>query len=101
VSESADTLKQLDLIRVLAIADFVLLVPLLLDLFGAIDSERMVGIVGPIHGIGFLVLIFLAGRGAAEGRWGWWFPGAVLITLGPIGSLWGEHRIRRRLQATG
>jgi hypothetical protein len=27
--------------------------------------------------------------------WGWWFPGVVLVTGGPLGSLLGELRLRR------
>jgi integral membrane protein len=93
------TMRQLDLIRIVAIADFLLLIPLLLNVFGVIHSDTMVSVIGPIHGIGFVVLIWLCARGVAEGRWGWWFPAVVVATLGPIGSLWGEHRIRRKLTA--
>jgi integral membrane protein len=93
------TIKQLNLIRIIAIADLILLLPLLANLVGIVDSEAMVSVIGPIHGIGFLVLLFLCVRGAGEERWGWWFPGIVLITLGPIGSLYGEHRVRGRIEA--
>jgi integral membrane protein len=95
------TLRQLDLIRFVAIADFVLLIPLLMNLVGIIHSDAMVSIIGPIHGVGFLLLLFLCARGAGEERWGWWFPIAVVVTLGPVGSLWGEHRVRRELPAKG
>jgi hypothetical protein len=91
------TMRQLDLIRIVAIVDFVLLIPLLLNLVGVIHSDTMVSVVGPIHGVGFLALLYLCSRGVAEGRWGWWFPAAVIVTLGPVGSLLGEHRIRRKL----
>lgn len=94
-----ETIRKLDLIRIVAIADFALLIPLLMDVVGIIHSDAMVSVIGPIHGIGFLVLLYLCVRGVGEGRWGWWFPIAVLVTLGPIGSLWGEHRIRRQLTA--
>jgi integral membrane protein len=97
VSEPAATLRQLDLIRVVAIADFALLLPLLMDVIGIIHNETMVSIIGPIHGIGFLILLFLCVRGVGEGRWGWWFPAIVVATLGPLGSLYGEHRLRRQL----
>ena len=40
-------------------------------------------------------------RGAAEERWGWWFPALVVVTLGPPGSLIGDLRIRRGLQHQG
>lgn len=93
-----ETLRRLDVIRIVAIADLVLLLPLLANLVGLIDSERMVSVIGPIHGIGFLALLFLCVKGAGEERWGWWFPAAVIVTLGPLGSLWGEHRVRGRLR---
>jgi integral membrane protein len=96
---TAETIKRLDVIRIVAIADFVLLIPLLMNLVGIIHSDTMVSVIGPIHGIGFLVLLYLCVRGAGESRWGWWFPAAVVVTLGPLGSLWGEHRIRRQLEA--
>ena len=98
--QRADALRRINLIRIVAIADFVLLIPLLMNLVGIIHSDAMVSIIGPIHGIGFMVLLFLCVRGAAEELWGWWFPIAVVVTLGPVGSLWGEWRIRRQLVAT-
>lgn len=97
--DPAATLKQLNLIRVIAILDIILLIPLLMNLVGIIDSDAMVSVIGPIHGIGFLLLLFLCVKGAGEERWGWWFPAIVVITLGPIGSLYGEHRVRRELTA--
>jgi len=30
-----------------------------------------------------------------DARWGWWFPIAVLVTGGPLGSIVGELRLRR------
>jgi hypothetical protein len=93
----AATIKQLNWIRNLAILDFLLLIPLLYASFN--DNESLVGILGPIHGIGFFVLMVLCVKGLGEGRWGWWFPAIVLITLGPPGSLYGEWRIRRELEA--
>ena len=36
-------------------------------------------------------------RGAAEKRWGWWFPAIVVVTLGPPGSLIGDVICRRKL----
>ncbi len=91
------TLHRLRLIRIVAIVDFVLLVPLV----GAALShaEAVVDVLGPIHGAGFLLLVFLCVRGVGEDRWGWWFPVLVVVTLGPPGSLIGERRIRRRLES--
>ena len=94
---NAQTIKVLNLIRIVAIADLILLIPLLMNVTGIIDSETMVSVIGPIHGIGFLLLLFLCVRGAGEERWGWWFPLIVVLTLGPIGSLYGEHRVRNEL----
>ena len=96
--EAADaTRRKLGVIRILALADAILLAVLL---FAAItDAEGLVSVLGPIHGIGFLVLLFLCAQGAGEGRWGWWFPAIVLVTAGPPGSLIGDLRIRRALNA--
>jgi hypothetical protein len=90
------TRRRLDVIRVVAIADAVLLVVLV---FAALsDAEGLVSVLGPIHGVGFLLLVFLCLRGAGEGLWGWWFPVLVVVTLGPPGSLIGDVRIRRDLR---
>jgi hypothetical protein len=89
--------RQLNIVLVVAILDAVLLVPLV---YGFItDSEVHKEILGPIHGFGFLVLIFLTGRGAIEQLWGWWFPALVVVTLGPPGSIIGDLAIRARLRA--
>lgn len=96
-AEAEPTIRQLNLIRNVAIADFVLLIPLLMNLFGIVDIESVIPVLGSIHGVGFLILLFLCVRGVGEGRWGWWFPAIVVVTLGPPGSLYGEWRIRREL----
>jgi hypothetical protein len=97
-AESAATIKQLNWIRFVAIVDFLFLVPLVYA--SLTDNDSLVGILGPIHGVGFLILGFLCVKGVGEGRWGWWFPAIVVLTLGPPGSLYGEHRIRRQLDAS-
>ncbi len=87
--------RQLNIVLVVAVLDALLLVPLV---YGAIsDSEVHKEILGPIHGIGFLVLIFLTGRGAIEKLWGWWFPAIVVVTGGPPGSIIGDLLIRAKL----
>ncbi len=96
--DTAETIKQLDRIRVLALLDAVALIPLVV--FFVIGNDAIKGILGPIHGIGFLGLIYLCGKGAVEERWGWWFPAIVVATLGPPGSLIGDVKIRRELTAT-
>lgn len=98
MSEHQETLKRLNLIRAVAIADFLLLVVLLVA--AVTDSEGLVSVLGPVHGVGFLALLGLCARGAAEERWGWWFPALVVVTLGPPGSLIGDVRIRRKLRAS-
>ncbi len=92
------TLHSLRLIRIVAILDFVLLVPLVAAALS--HAEGVVDVLGPIHGAGFLLLVFLCVRGVREDRWGWWFPVLVVVTLGPPGSLIGERRIRRSLEST-
>jgi Domain of unknown function (DUF3817) len=87
--------RRLDLIRIVAIVDALLLVPLVIAALN--DAEGVVNWLGPVHGVGYLILLFLCTRGAAERLWGWWFPAFVVVTLGPPGSLIGDARIRRRL----
>ncbi len=95
MSETERTLKQLNVIRIVAILDFALLIPLVIA--ALTHAERVVDFLGPAHGIGYLFLLFLCLRGLAQRRWGWWFPVIVAVTLGPPGSLYGEHRIRKQL----
>lgn len=88
-------MRRLNVIATVAIADALLLAVLLwASLSGREDA---VHILGPIHGLGFLVLLALCLRGAVEGRWGWWFPLIVVLTGGPVGSLAGDWIARRRL----
>jgi hypothetical protein len=87
--------RRLNLIRIVAIVDALLLVPLVIAALN--DAEGVVNWLGPIHGVGYLILLFLCARGAAERLWGWWFPAIVIVTLGPPGSLIGDVKIRRQL----
>jgi len=89
--------RRLNLIRIVAILDFLLLVPLVVAALS--HSEGVVSILGPAHGTGFLILLALCAYGAWEERWGWWFPALVVVTLGPPGSLIGDVRIRRQLRS--
>jgi hypothetical protein len=78
------------------IADALLLVVLAYVAF--IDRhDGAVSIIGPIHGLGFLLLLGLTATGARRGHWSWWFPAVVLLTGGPVGSIAGEIVLRRRL----
>lgn len=97
MSDREGTLRQLNVIRWIAVLDFLLLVPLVVAALS--EAEGVVSILGPIHGTGFVILLALCIRGWAEDRWGWWFPVLVVVTLGPPGSLIGEHRIRRELNS--
>jgi len=94
--DSASSRRLLNIVLVVGLLDFLLLLVLLYVAF--VDrNEDAISILGPIHGVGFVALLGLTGKGAADGRWGWWFPLAVLVTGGPIGSLIGEMRLRRQL----
>ena len=96
-SERATTLRRLNVIAIVAIADAVLLAVLLWASLG--DRDSLVHILGPIHGGGYLALLALCGIGSLENRWDWWFPALVVVTLGPPGSLIGDYVLRRKLQA--
>lgn len=88
-------MKRLNVIAAIALADALLLVVLLYASFS--NSEDLVHVLGPIHGVGFIVLVALCVRGAVEDRWDWWFPGIVVVTAGPPGSLIGDYILRRKL----
>lgn len=94
--ERVKTLKRLNAIGVIAIADAVLLAVLLVASFS--DSD-LVHVLGPIHGIGFVALVALCVRGVTEERWDWWFPAIVVVTGGPPGSLIGDWILRRKLRS--
>jgi hypothetical protein len=89
--------KRLLLVRIVAILDAFLLVPLVYGFVTGSDVHKE--ILGPIHGVGFLLLVYLVGMGAVEKLWGWWFPALVVVTLGPPGSLIGDLTISRRIRA--
>ena len=96
-AERQRTMRALNLIAILAIADAILLGFLVAASLA--DDHGTISILGPIHGIGFVVLLGLCVNGAATDRWGWWFPALVVVTLGPLGSLIGDVILRRRLRA--
>jgi hypothetical protein len=88
--------RALNIVLAVGLADALLLVVLVYVAF--IDrSDAAVSVLGPIHGIGYLILLYLTASGAAAKRWGWWFPGIVLVTGGPVGSIIGDVVLRRRL----
>lgn len=89
--------RLLNAVLIVGVLDALLLVVLLY--FAFVDrSDAAVSVLGPIHGIGYLLLLGLTGRGAVDDQWGWWFPGLVLITGGPIGSFVGEIVLRPKLR---
>ncbi|MDP9399779.1 MAG: hypothetical protein M3P39_02275 [Actinomycetota bacterium] len=92
-----EVIQQLNRLRVVALLDFLLLVPLVVA--AITDAEGVVNVLGPVHGVGYLFQLYLCARGAGEGWWGWWFPALVVVTLGPPGALLGDRRVRRGLAA--
>src|SRR3954468_16063965 len=94
------TLFLLNQVRWIAIVDLALLIPLLWATFAR--NEDVIDVLGPIHGVGFLVLMALVVLGALNKLWVWWSPVVTLVTAGPLGSLAGEWKVRqgvRRAQA--
>ena len=92
--DRATTLKKMDLIRLIAVFDVILLVVLLGFSFS--DNKGGVSILGPIHGLVVLVLLYLTAVGAGEKRWGWLFPVTTLI---PIFALLYDVKLRRQVTA--
>ena len=92
--DRATTLKKLDLIRLIAVFDVILLVVLLGFSFS--DNKGGVSILGPIHGLVVLVLLYLTAVGAGEKRWGWLFPVTTLI---PVFALLYDVKLRRQVTA--
>lgn len=84
----------LRVVGVVAVLDFLLLVPLVI---AALEhAEGTVDVLGPLHGVGFVILIGLVVRGVVKGLWGWWFPIIAVVTGGPPGCLAADLYIRRR-----
>ena len=90
------TRRRLNTVLAVGLADAALLVVLVYVAF--VDrSDAAVSVLGPVHGLGFLLLLWLTVRGAGERLWGWWFPAAVLVTGGPLGTIIGDVVLRRRV----
>jgi hypothetical protein len=95
-TSAASDRRLLNAVLAVGIADALLLLVLLYVAF--VDrSDAAVSIIGPLHGIGFVILLGLTAKGAGDGRWGWWFPLVVLVTGGPLGSIVGDLVLRRRI----
>ncbi len=86
--------RRLRVLRYLALVDAILLIALVLS--ALTGAKNLVHILGPLHGVNFLILLVTAGTAALDGLWGWWFPALILVTAGPIGTLIGERAIVRR-----
>lgn len=98
-SDSPRKMRFLNIIAWVAIVDVVLLIPLVWASRWVAHNEAVVGVLGPIHGFLFIILIGLCAYGSIQKWWGWWFPVLVVVTLGPIGSLVGDWIIRRQIKA--
>lgn len=91
--------KLLNITLVVGILDALLLCVLLYVSF--VDrNDDAVSVVGMTHGLGFVALVFLTISGVTSRYWGWWFPAAVVVTGGPVGSIVGDVILRRRLFGT-
>lgn len=90
--------RRLRVVRLCALLDLALLIPLVSS--AVVGARGAVHILGPLHGVNFLLLLVVAATAALDGLWGWWFPALILVTAGPIGAFIGERIIERRL-ATG
>ena len=96
VTDPARTRRLLRWVAIAAALDFLLLIPLVIA--SVVDKDELISILGPVHGIGFLIQLFLTARGAGEKLWGWWFPAIVVVTLGPPGALIGHLKVSRGLK---
>ena len=96
-TDSSSRRRLLNVVLIVGVLDAILLLVLLYVAF--VDrNDAAISVLGPIHGFGFLALLGLTGKGALDGFWGWWFPAAVLVTGGPLGSIVGEIVLRRQLR---
>ena len=92
--DRAETLKKLDLIRILAAIDLAMLIVLVAFLVAG--SDAVSPILGPIHGVLVLGLLYLTAVGASEKRW----PSVFCVTtLIPIFALIYDVKLRRELVA--
>ena len=89
--------QRLRIVQVVALIDLVLLVILISA--AVTRQQNIVHILGPLHGINFLLLLVIVATSALDGLWGWWFPLLVLFTAGPPGAFIGEWLIHRRISS--
>jgi hypothetical protein len=90
--------RRLAIVRWIAIPDFILLVALVVASRAFLNNRELVSILGPIHGINFLLLVMVVSLGAVDKLWKWWFPLITFFTGGPLGAFIGEIIISRQLK---
>ena len=88
-------LRRLRIVQWAAWIDLILLVTLITAALS--KQSNFVHVLGPLHGINFLLLVAIVATPALDGLWGWWFPIAVIFTAGAPGALIGEWIIKRRI----
>jgi hypothetical protein len=95
----SDRARQISLKIILGAAavDAVLLVALLVAL--AAGSSGAVSVLGPVWGLGYVYLLYLAAKGAMDRRWGWTYLLLVAVTLGPVGAIIGARRMQAQTPA--
>jgi hypothetical protein len=98
-TDTPGTRRFLNLMLVLAVVDFVLLIPLFLGMIGVIDTDSFVAPMGMTHGLLFIALVGLGALGVLQRRWNWKFPAAVVVS-GLVGLVVvPDLLIRRELEA--
>ncbi len=90
--------SRLRIVQWAAWIDLILLIALLASAFS--NQRNFVHVLGPLHGINFLLLVVIVATPALDGLWSWWFPLAVFFTGGAPGALVGEWIIKRRLKSS-
>ncbi len=90
--------RRLRVVQIVALIDLVLLVTLITA--AVTRQQNIVHVLGPLHGINYLLLLVIVSTAALDGLWGWWFPLLVLVTAGPPGAFIGEWLLRRRSQGS-
>lgn len=90
--------RRLRIIQWAAWVDLILLIALLASSFS--QQRDLVHVLGPLHGINFLLLVAIVTTAALDGLWSWWFPLVVFFTGGAPGALVGEWIIKRRLKSS-
>ena len=96
IQQTERVYRRLRIVRLVAFVDLVLLLVLV---SAALTGKReVVHVLGPLHGINYLLLLVIVGTAAIDGIWGWWFPIAILLTAGPPGAFVGEWIIHRRIK---